>query len=143
MTRRARVVVGAVALVCGLAAVWLILLVVLGDLDSANQAESIIGVLLGLGGFVVSVYALFRPSGDQAPGAMVETRGSRSIAAGGHIGRAVTGDGLSRTTASAPAAPPFDRPPTGPASSVRASGERGIAAGGSIGEAVTGDEGQS
>lgn len=75
--------VGAVALVCGLAAVWLILLVVLGDLDSANQAESIIGVLLGLGGFVVSVYALFRPSGDQAPGAMVETRGrARSLREG-------------------------------------------------------------
>ncbi|MGW5068807.1 hypothetical protein ACWEQJ_22270 [Streptomyces cyaneofuscatus] len=151
MTRRARIIVWGASVLCVLVAVGLGALAVAGDLDRADKAASLVGAVIGLAGLVVSLYALHRspapgpvpppPSPGPAPGPAAGTgsatvaEGVRSVAAGGSIGRAVTGDGVS-LTGPAPVLPPSSG---GPAGSARATGERSVAAGGDIGEAITGD----
>ncbi|PVC90706.1 hypothetical protein DBP19_18535 [Streptomyces sp. CS090A] len=134
---------------CVLVAAGLGTLAVVGGLDRADKAASIVGAGIGLAGLVVSLYALRRspapgpvpPSPGPAPvpaagaGSAAVAEGVRSVAAGGSIGRAVTGDGVS-LTGPAPVLPPSGGGPAGPA---RATGERSVAAGGDIGEAITGD----
>ncbi|MEU7662242.1 hypothetical protein [Streptomyces lincolnensis] len=101
------------------------------DVDAADPWASVAGGTAGLLGLALTVYALFAP----APTAAVTASGTRSVAAGGGIGSAVTGDGASLAP---PATMPTSTPP--PASGpVTASGERSVAAGGDIGAVSTGD----
>ncbi|MEU0920580.1 hypothetical protein ACFYM7_01275 [Streptomyces cyaneofuscatus] len=153
MTRRARIIVWGASVLCVLVAAGLGALAVAGGLDRADKAASIVGAVIGLAGLVVSLYALHRspapgpvpPAPGPAPGPAAGTgsatvaEGVRSVAAGGSIGRAVTGDGVS-LTGPAPVLPPSSGSGGGGAAgSARATGERSVAAGGDIGEAVTGD----
>ncbi|MET9093074.1 hypothetical protein ABZX72_13365 [Streptomyces cyaneofuscatus] len=152
MTRRARIIVWGASVLCVLVAAGLGALAVAGDLDRADKAASIVGAFIGLAGLVVSLYALHRspapgpvpPAPGPAPGPGAGTgsatvaEGVRSVAAGGSIGRAVTGDGVS-LTGPAPVLPPSSGGSGGAAGSARATGERSVAAGGDIGEAITGD----
>ncbi|MEV0642015.1 hypothetical protein AB0I77_45255 [Streptomyces sp. NPDC050619] len=142
LTVRARIVVWAVAVLCGLGAAGLVVLVVAVDLNTADQAASVAGALVGIAGLAVSVYALCRTPVSTGSDASVEAGGVRSVAAGGNIGRVVTGDNASLTTA-APAPPFAAGVPRGPTFPARATGERGIAAAGDIGEAITGDGSQT
>ncbi|WP_329094372.1 hypothetical protein OG979_08425 [Actinomadura citrea] len=132
MTARTRIAVGAVAVVCGLVTVGLIVLVFAADLETANRTASIVGAVATLVGTTLSVYALYRTPGNPSS---VEAR-QRGVAAGGSIGRAVTGDSV-QTSGPAPVPPATPGPP-GRAGPIRA-GERGVAAGDDIGEAITGD----
>ncbi|MEV0172693.1 hypothetical protein AB0I00_16445 [Streptomyces sp. NPDC050803] len=111
------------------------------DVEGADPWASVAGGVAGLLGLAVTVYALFRPApppvpGPASTGGAVNASGPRSIAAGGSIGTAVTGDGATAgPPPTMPASPP-PRPANGP---VTASGDRSIAAGGDIGSASTGD----
>jgi hypothetical protein len=101
------------------------------DVDAANPWASVAGGAAGLLGLALTVYALLGPS----PAAAVTASGTRSVAAGGNIGSAATGDGARAPAPSTtPTSPP--RPAPGP---VTASGERSVAAGGDIGSVSTGD----
>ncbi|WP_223188542.1 hypothetical protein [Streptomyces sp. TRM68416] len=112
------------------------------DVEGADPWASAAGGVAGLLGLAVTVYALLRPAPSPAPvpgpaptcGA-VNAGGTRSIAAGGNIGSASTGDGAIAGPPPTLPAPP-SRPANGP---VTASGDRSIAAGGDIGSASTGD----
>ncbi|URN10237.1 DUF397 domain-containing protein [Actinomadura madurae] len=134
MTARTRIVAGLATGSCGLVTVGLVVLVVAVDLDTADKTASVVGALAGLAGTAVSVYVLSRTPED---GSSVEASGARSVAAGGGIGRAVTGDRVQTGPAPAPQASSGSAGPAGP---VRASGDGSVAAGGDIHEAVTGDE---
>ncbi|MFE9013418.1 hypothetical protein [Streptomyces cyaneofuscatus] len=153
MTRRARIIVWGASVLCVLVAAGLGTLAVVGGLDRADKAASIVGAGIGLAGLVVSLYALHRspapgpvpPPPGPAPGpaagagSATVAEGVRSVAAGGSIGRAVTGDGVS-LTGPTPVLPPSSGGGSGGAAgSARATGERSVAASGDIGEAITGD----
>lgn len=122
------------AVLCGLAAVGLGVVAVLADLDTAGQVASVAGSLSSLVGVALSCYALVRPSAVGGHGAAVTAAGARSVAAGGSIGRVVTGDRVTLT------APPAAPPAAGTSSSAQAMGDRGVAAAGRVGEAFTGDD---
>ncbi|MEU1253364.1 hypothetical protein [Streptomyces chartreusis] len=103
------------------------------NVDAADPWASVAGGAAGLIGLAVTLYALLGPASATAPS--VTASGARSVAAGGSIGSATTGDG---TTTGPP--PPTPTPPSRPASGpVTASGERSVAAGGDIGSVSTGD----
>ncbi|MGQ4388970.1 hypothetical protein [Streptomyces sp. SAS_270] len=116
----------------GLCAAGAVGLVVGGVLDvqAADPWASVAGSVAGLIGLALTIYALM---GQTAAGA-VTASGERSIAAGGSIGSAATGNG---TTAAAPPSMPPSAPP--PGGTVTASGDRSVAAGGDIGSVSTGD----
>jgi hypothetical protein len=135
VTGQARIVVWLLAVLCGLAAVGLGVIAAVADLDTAGQVASVAGSVAGLVGVALSCYTLLRPSAAGSHGTAATAAGARSVAAGGSIGRAVTGDRVTLTTP--PAAPPAT---AGTSGSAQATGERGIAATGGIGEAITGDE---
>ncbi|MFM9494964.1 hypothetical protein ACKI1Q_15260 [Streptomyces galilaeus] len=133
VTGLARVVVWLLVVVLGLAALGLGIVAAVADLDTSAQLATVAGSVGGLAAAAVSGFAFLRP--PAAGGAPATTAaGTRSVSAGGSIGRAITGD-RSRLTAS-PVMPRAAGAP-GPA---QASGERGIAAAGEIGEAITGDD---
>ncbi|MEV7380734.1 hypothetical protein [Streptomyces lydicus] len=144
MTDRTKVVVTAVAVLCGLTAVGLTVLALMVDLDTADRAASVLGAIVGLAGLVVSLFSLHRAEAALGDGNPVEADGARSIAVRGSIGYAATGDRRQSARPVDPAAVlpvpsgDADREPTGP---VRSPGERSIAAGGNVGIAETGDEG--
>ncbi|AJF70321.1 hypothetical protein [Streptomyces vietnamensis] len=124
----------AVAVVCTVVVMGLVLVVVLADLETADKIASVVGASVGVIGLAVSVFALTR--GEDTP----PVAGTRSVQARGGIGRVVTGDNNHLTT---PA--PRPQPPAGAdggAGGLAVPGERGVAADGSIGEAVTGDGNQ-
>lgn len=124
----------AVAVVCTVVVVGLVLVVALADLETADKIASVVGASVGVIGLAVSVFALTR--GEDTP----PVAGARSVQALGGIGRAVTGDNNHLTT---PAPEPL--PPAGAggvAGGLAVPGERGVATDGSIGEAVTGDGNQ-
>jgi hypothetical protein len=115
---------------CGAGAAALIVGAVI-DVDAADPWASVGGGAAGLVGIGLALYAHFaltptRPS--------VSATGERSIAAGGSIGAATTGDGAAPTVS--PAMPAATPPAPGGAT---AAGDRSVAAGGDIGTASTGD----
>ncbi|MEU9557277.1 hypothetical protein [Streptomyces fumanus] len=128
MSGAARVWTVGTAVVAGLASVSLIVFAVMADLDTAGQAASVAGAVVGLAALVVSVIALFRTGSPAA--------GARSVQAGGAVGRAVTGDRNRLRSGAAP----IPAPTSGPSSGQAVPGERGVSAAGDIGHAVTGDE---
>ncbi|GAA4794892.1 hypothetical protein [Streptomyces ziwulingensis] len=127
MSGAARAWVVVTAVVAGLASAALVAVAVLADLDTAGQAASVAGAVVGLLALVVSVLALFRTG---APAA-----GARSVQSGGGVGRAITGD-RNRLRSTAP-----PTPASSPGTAATAvPGERGVSAAGGVGHAVTGDE---
>ena len=102
------------------------------DVDAADPWASVAGGAAGLVGLALAVHGFFGGS-PEVPS--VTAGGARSIAAGGNIGSASTGDGVTPGAASPPG--PSSGAPQ--ARRVTASGERSIAAGGDIGSASTGD----
>lgn len=122
------------AVLCGLAAVGLGVVAAVADLDTAGQVASVAGSIAGLVGVALSCYTLVRPSAAGSHGAATTAAGARSVAAGGSIGRAVTGDRVTLTT------PPMPPAVAGISGSAQAMGERGVAAAGGVGEAFTGDD---
>ncbi|MET7765748.1 hypothetical protein ABZS71_28425 [Streptomyces sp. NPDC005393] len=146
MTDRVKVVVTAVAVLCGLTAVGLTVLALMADLDTADQAASVIGAVVGLAGLVVSLFSLHRAEAAPSGGSPVEASGAHSIAVRGSAGCAVTGNRRQGARPVDPAVvPPVPSGGTGgePAGPVRSLGERSIAIGGNVGFADTGDEGGS
>ncbi|MGV9690256.1 hypothetical protein ACWDUX_14195 [Streptomyces sp. NPDC003444] len=119
-----------IGIVLGAAGIAGLLAVAFTDLGKADQIASVSGAVLTLAGLGLSLWAQFGSRGEAA----VEASGTRSVAAGGNIGAAVTGDGA--TAPVAPSTMPGGTTAPGP---VTASGERSVAAGGDIGSATTGD----
>jgi hypothetical protein len=132
-----RIVMWTLASVCGLAAVGLGVVAAVFDLETAGLVASVAGSVASLVGVALSCYVLVRPPAAGPHGATVTAAGARSVAAGGGIGRAVTGDRA--TVTGSPAAPS----PTAAPGLAQAVGERGIAAAGGVGEAITGDDARS
>ncbi|WP_244942078.1 hypothetical protein [Streptomyces coelicoflavus] len=116
---------------CGVGAVALVIGAII-DVDAADPWASVGGGAAGLIGIGLALYAHFSLTPSRSPS--VSATGERSIAAGGNIGIATTGDGA------APAVPPA-MPTATPAApgGATAAGGRSIAAGGDIGTASTGD----
>ncbi|WP_405638850.1 hypothetical protein [Streptomyces uncialis] len=125
--------------VCAVAAVTLVIVVTVTDLDTADRTVGVVGAVLSAFGLLTAVYGLVR-----GPAAAPERSGARSVTAAGSIGRAVTGDrnrvgtppppvpGTDPVAGTAPLADtaPAPRPPAG---------ERAVDAGGDVAEAITGD----
>ncbi|MET8021890.1 hypothetical protein [Streptomyces decoyicus] len=88
MTGRAKVVVTAVAVLCGPTAVGLTVVALTVNLDTADRAARVIGAIVGLAGLGVSLFSLHRTEADSP----VESGGARSVAAGHNIAHADTGD---------------------------------------------------
>jgi hypothetical protein len=120
----------------GLCAAGAVGLVVGGvsDVGAADPWASVAGGAAGLIGLALTIYALFRQPQALAAVSAVTASGERSVAAGGNIGAAATGNGTSVTP---PATLPASAPP--PGGTVTASGDRSVAAGGDIGSVSTGD----
>jgi hypothetical protein len=131
---RARVAVWLLVVLLGLAALGLGIVAAVSDLDTSAQIATVAGSVGGLVAAAVSAYALLRPPATSRVAHAATAAGTRSVAAGGSIGRAVTGD-RSRLTA----APVMPRT-VGTSGSAQAGGDRGIAAVGEVGEAITGDD---
>jgi hypothetical protein len=130
MAATARIWVIATAVVAGLTSAALVAVAVAADLDTAGQAASVAGAVVGLLALLVSVIALSRTGG--AP-----TAGARSVQSGGSVGRAITGD----RNRLRPAATHAPATPTAPSPTQHAApGERGVSAAGNVDHAVTGDE---
>ncbi|WP_369234343.1 hypothetical protein AB5J56_21305 [Streptomyces sp. R21] len=116
---------------CVAGAVGLVVGAVL-DVEAADPWASVAGSVAGLVGLALTLYAFLSRPG--APASAVTASGERSIAAGGNIGSAATGNGT--TAAPSPTMPASTPPPGG---TVTASGNRSVAAGGDIGSVSTGD----
>ncbi|MEU4659515.1 hypothetical protein AB0G32_37240 [Streptomyces sp. NPDC023723] len=128
MSGAARGWIAVTAVVAGAASVALVLVAVQADLDTAGQAASVAGAVVGLLALLVSVIALFRTGAPVA--------GTRSVQSGGVIGHAVTGDRNRLGSSATPVSPATSTSASGTA----VPGERGVSAAGGIGRAVTGDE---
>ncbi|WP_328512929.1 hypothetical protein OHB25_58975 [Streptomyces mirabilis] len=128
-----RGVLWVVAVAAGLTCVGLALLLWLKDLNTAGTVAGLAADTLTLVMTVFAVRGLLQSGQPAANGVMASGEGA--VAAGGSIGRVVTGN---NSQLSGPAPTPVSGPaaPTGP---VEASGSKSVSAGGSIGEAVTGD----
>ncbi|WP_369780063.1 hypothetical protein [Streptomyces sp. R33] len=127
----------AVAVMCAVVVVGLVLVVGLADLETADKVASVVGAGVGVIGLAVSVFVLTRGEGTPP------VAGARSVQARGGIGRAVTGDNNQLTTpAPGPQPPAAAGGAVGAGGGLAVPGERGVAADGSIGEAVTGDGNQ-
>ncbi|QKW25481.1 hypothetical protein HUT11_04565 [Streptomyces seoulensis] len=121
---------------CGAGMVALIVGAVV-DVNAAEPWASVGGGIASLAGIALALYAQFAQSAaPAASGTQVSADGERSIAAGGSIGAAMTGNGAAPASAPTPSAAPTPPPASG---TVTAAGDRSIAAGGHIGSASTGD----
>ncbi|MFJ9667805.1 hypothetical protein ACIRPP_24840 [Streptomyces sp. NPDC101219] len=141
LTGSARVWVWATAVVTGLTAAGLILLVVLRDLDTAGQAASVAGAVVGLIGLLVSVVALLRGGGTAAPAGAATGRRVRADDHGIAVGGDVTGSALGRNAkVTGPSAGPgTPRPaPRDTRDDVRAR-QDGIAVGGDVTDSALGE----
>ncbi|MEU2608818.1 hypothetical protein [Streptomyces albus] len=128
------------AVVSAVAAVGLAAVAWLGNLDTAGQAASVVGAVVGLAGLVVSVFTLARPANG---GAAVGTRvraGQGSVAAGGDISGSAVGAGSQVVGPPSPSPAPSPAPGNPPAggSDVRARRD-GVAAGRNITDSALGD----
>ncbi|MEU6848038.1 hypothetical protein ABZ930_39910 [Streptomyces sp. NPDC046716] len=89
MTGRAKVLMWSGIGLCAAGAVGLLVGGV-RDVDAVDPWASVMGGAAGLIGLALTVYALFGPSAARGPS--VTASGARSVAAGGSIGSASTGD---------------------------------------------------
>ncbi|MFE1198445.1 hypothetical protein ACFW6E_37835 [Streptomyces olivaceoviridis] len=137
VTGAARVWVWVTAVVTGLAAVGLTLLVILADLDTAGQAASVAGAVVGLAALMVSIIALQRGGGSGGGSGSDRTvrSGRGGVAAGGNI----TGSALGKNSkVTGPRTPPGTSSSSRGRNDVR-SGQDGIAAGGDITDSALGE----
>ncbi|WP_327742854.1 hypothetical protein OHO28_51240 [Streptomyces europaeiscabiei] len=134
MTGWHRGVLWVVAVAAGLTCVGLALLLWLKDLGTAGTVAGLAADSATLLMTVFAVRGLLLQSAQQSAQG-VTASGAGSVAAGGSIGRAVTGN-RSQLSGQPPSPVPGPVAPAGP---VEASGPKSVSAGGSIGEAVTGD----
>ncbi|MFE4216962.1 hypothetical protein [Streptomyces sp. NPDC056844] len=134
MTGWHRGVLWVVAVAAGLTCVGLALMLWLKDLGAAGTTAGLAADTATLVMTVFAVRGLLLQSAQQATQG-VTASGAGSVAAGGSIGRAVTGN-----RNQLPGAPHSSLPTSvAPTGAVEASGPKSVSAGGSIGEAVTGD----
>ncbi|MFF9556285.1 hypothetical protein ACF1DY_10745 [Streptomyces albus] len=128
-------VVWGTAVVSTVAAVGLAAVAWLGDLDTAGQAASVVGAVVGLAGLVVSVFTLARPAnGGAAVGARVRA-GRGGVAAGNDVSGSAVGAGSQVVGSPSPAPSPS---PAAGGSDVRAR-RGGVAAGRNITDSAIGD----
>ncbi|MBF6047973.1 hypothetical protein GO001_22585 [Streptomyces sp. NRRL B-1677] len=120
----ARVLVRAVALLCALCAVVLVLVAVLVDLDTGDRMASVAGAVAGLVGLALSVRAL-RPADTAA----VRARGRGAAAIGGNVSGSAVGRNSKVTGQPAAPGPGGTRQGGGP---VTAEGDGAVAAGGDV-----------
>jgi len=135
----ARIAMQVTAVVTGLVAIGLILLAVLGDLDTAGQAASVVGAVVSLAALLVSVIALFRSGGSRsgsAAGGLQVQADRRGIAVGGNI----TGSALGANSkvTGPPTSPVISAPVPRNGDDVRARRD-GIAAGGDVTDSALGE----
>ncbi|WP_326763413.1 hypothetical protein OG978_01300 [Streptomyces sp. NBC_01591] len=116
-----------------LATVGLALVAVLADLDTAGQAASVVGSMVGLAALLVSVVTLFRGGGSRSGRRVRAGRGA--VAAGGNI----TGSALGKDSkVTGPRTPPGSVPTQRDGDDVRA-GRDGVATGGDITDSALGE----
>ncbi|GGS31110.1 hypothetical protein Snoj_35750 [Streptomyces nojiriensis] len=130
-----RVAVWVVALVAGAAAVGLIGVAVLVDLDTGDRTASIVGAVVSLAGLAVSVVALVRTSSSAGSGGRRVRAGRGGVAAGGDVIGNAIGDGSEVVGRLNPPAPGGRR---GLAADVEA-GRDGVAAAGDVRDNAIGD----
>ncbi|MFE5730618.1 hypothetical protein ACFQ7A_06865 [Streptomyces sp. NPDC056528] len=114
--------------------------VAVADLGRADQIASVVGAVLAAAGLGLSLWGQFGGRPTHAPDVTapdVTASGAGSVAAGGNIGTATTGNRPTPAPAPPPAPAPVTPRPAGGA--VTASGDRSVAAGGDIGSVSTGD----
>ncbi|QDY75433.1 hypothetical protein [Streptomyces qinzhouensis] len=133
MTGWRRGVLWAAATAAGLIVVGLTLLLLLKDLGTAGTVAGFVANTVAIVMTVLTVRALLLQPSQQS--SHTQASGPGSVAAGGNIGRAVTGDGNQVSGQPTTIAPGN----SSPGGAVDASGPKSVAAGGSISEAVTGD----
>jgi hypothetical protein len=127
--------VWATAVVTGLAAVGLTLTAVLADLDTAGQAASVVGAVVGLAALLVSVIALFRGSGGGTASGRSVRAGRGAVVAGGDI----TGSALGKNSkVTGPRTPPRSTSARRGRDDVSARRD-GFAAGGDITDSAVGE----
>ncbi|MFB6507538.1 MULTISPECIES: hypothetical protein [unclassified Streptomyces] len=120
-----------VMVVTGLATVGLVLVAVLADLNTAGQVASVVGAVVGLAAFLVT---LFRSGGASGGGRRVRA-GRGGVAAGGSI----TGSALGKDSkVTGPRTVPGRSPGRRGGDDVRA-GRDGVAAGGEITDSALGE----
>lgn len=130
-------VVWGTAVASAVVAVGLAAVAWLGDLDTAGQAASVVGAVVGLAGLVVSVFTLARPAnGGAAVGVRVRA-GRGGAASGNDVYGSAVGAG-SRVTGPATALSPAPGNPPAGGSDVRAR-RGGAAAGRNITDSAIGD----
>ncbi|MEU9919478.1 hypothetical protein [Streptomyces sp. NPDC051001] len=128
MTGWKKIALVVVAVVCAVAAVGLTVVAFAVDLETANQVASIVGALVGIAGFVVSVWALLESSG------VTVEASNGGVAAGHSVGRVVIGNN-NRLSGSAP----MPTSSGGSGGTSKADGRGSVAADDSIGEVIQGD----
>lgn len=124
------------AVVTGVGTVGLVSLAVAGDLDTAGQAASVTGAIVGLAALLVSVLALFRSDGGGSAGGRRVRAGRGGIAVGGDI----TGSALGKNSkvTGPPTTPRTISTPAREGDDVRA-GRDGIATGGDVTDSALGE----
>lgn len=137
MSDTRRKVMWAVAVLCGVTGVGLVLVAVLVDLDTADRTASVVGAVVALVGLALSAYTLL-----QAPvnaGGVARAYGRGAIAASGSIsGNAVGARSKVRTAPAHPSTPQTNSVTPGP--EVESRGEGAVAAGGDISGNAIGDD---
>ncbi len=142
MTQYRKVLAWGGAVVGGVASVGLLVLLVAGELDTADQIASVAGAVIGLVSLGVSVYALKRPAPEPESGTAAVANGDRAVAVAGSItGDVSTGDRRSTVPRSGRRARSVPQArPAAPGGTAQAAGERSVAVRGDVtGSVSTGD----
>lgn len=134
-----RRVMWAIAALCGVTGVGLVLVATLVDLDSADRTASVVGAVVALVGLALSAYTLLQAPANVGSAARAYGRGA--IAASGSISGNAIGARSKASAAAAPVAPvtPQTNPVT-PAPQIESRGEGAVAAGGDINGNAIGDD---
>lgn len=135
MTGTARVWISVTAALTGLATAGLILLAVFADPDTTERTVGVLGAVVGMVSFLVSVIALFRSTGGGPTGGRRVRGGRGSVVAGGNITGSAIGNNSKVT---GPHTAPSSTAARRNADDVRA-GRDGIAAGGDITDSALGE----
>lgn len=132
-----RRVMWAVAALCGVAGVGLILVAVLVDLDTADRTASVVGAVVALVGLALSTYSLLQVPANA--GGTTTAHGRGAIAASGSVsGNAIGARSKVSAAPPAPGAPQTNSVSLSP--QVDSRGEGAVAAGGDISGNAIGDD---
>ncbi|GAA2290905.1 hypothetical protein GCM10010415_73340 [Streptomyces atrovirens] len=142
MSDTRRRVMWAVAVLCGVIGVGLVLMAVLVDLDTADRTASVVGAVVALVGLVMSAYALLQAPANA--GGVTRAYGRGAVAAGGSVSGNAIGARSKVTAGSSPATPAV--PPTNSITSalhVEARGDGAVASGGDVSGNAIGDDSEA